>query len=72
VDGHSAKKQRKFNGFQRVIPTDDGQGRQFVSQLGELAVGAEPQSKVLLDRNPWIFSDFINFLMPASFIPRLS
>ena len=39
VDSHSAKKQRNFNGFQEVMPTDDGRGRQFVSQLGALAVG---------------------------------
>lgn len=38
----------------------------------QMVVRAEPQSKVLSDRNPWIISDFINFLMPASFIPRLS
>lgn len=72
VDNHSAKNQRKFNGFQEVLSTDDGQGRQFVSQLGALAEGAEPQSKVLSDRNPKFSWVSIKFLILVSLIPCLS
>ena len=47
VESHSAQKQPKFNGFQEVMPTDDGRGRQFVSQLGALAERERPPTNSL-------------------------
>ncbi len=62
VESYSAKKRQKFNGFQEAMPTDDGWGRQFVSQLGALAVRerlpTNSLSIILLILNVYFFMPF--------------
>ena len=44
MESYSTQKRQKFNGFHDAMPTDEGQRRQFVSQLDALAErqGFEP------------------------------